>query len=44
MACEIPPLIPFSYIKSISISINNSSFTFVNFKHASHDKHGANTN
>ena len=44
VACEIPPLIPFSNINNISISVNNSNFTFNNFKHASQDKLGADTN
>ena len=32
MACHIPPLMPFSTINSISISVNNSNFTSVFLK------------
>ena len=38
---QIPPLVPFSTINSISISVNNSNFTFVFFKHACHANAGA---
>ena len=37
----IPPLIAFSTIDSISISVNNSSFTFVILKAACHTNPGA---
>ena len=43
MACEIPPLVPFSNINNVSIPVSNSNFTFVNSKHASHDNPGADT-
>ena len=35
VAWRILPLIPFSNIKTISISVSNSNFTWVIFKHAS---------
>ena len=38
--CEIPPLIPFSNIKTMSISVSNSNFTPVYFKHASNASPG----
>ena len=43
IAYEIPPLVPFSNINNMSISVSNSNFTFVNFKHAFHDNPGADT-
>ena len=33
---QIPPLVPFSTINSISLSVNNSNSTFAIFKHACH--------
>ena len=41
VAGQIPALIPFSYINHISISVNNSNFTPVFFKHACHFNPGA---
>ena len=38
---QIPPLVPFSTINSISLSVNNSNSTFVFFKHAYHANPGA---
>ena len=40
-AWHISPLIPFSIISSISISVHNSSFTFVFFKATWHANPGA---
>ena len=41
IALQIPPLIPFSNIISISLSVNNSNFTLVFFKHVIQDNPGA---
>ena len=41
MTWQIPPLVPFSTINSISLSVNNSNSTFVFFKHAFHANPGA---
>ena len=41
---NIPPLIPFSTVISISISVNNSNFTLVLFKQACHANPGADKN
>ena len=38
---HIPPLMPFSTINSISMSVNNSNFTSVFFEVASHANPGA---
>ena len=43
VACEMPPRIPASNINNMSTCVNNSSFTFVFFKHASHARPGADT-
>ena len=37
IAWQIQPLVPFSTINSMSISVNNSNSTFVFFKHSCHD-------
>ena len=38
--CHIPPLIQFSIINNIFISVNNSNFTSVFLKHACHANPG----
>ena len=40
VACDNPPLIPFSNINSISRTVSNSNFTLVIFKHASNASPG----
>ena len=40
-ALHIPPLVPFSTITSISLSVNNSNSTSVFFRHACHANPGA---
>ena len=40
VACDNPTLIPFSNINSISMSVTNSNFTLVVFKHASNASRG----
>ena len=40
VALHTPPLIPFSSIINISLSVNNSNFMFVFFKHACHPNLG----
>ena len=42
VAWQIPLLVPISTINSISISANNSNYSFVFFKHACHDNPGEN--
>ena len=37
----MPPLIPYSNISNILISVSNSNFIFVFFKHAYHANPGA---
>ena len=43
IGCEMPPRFPASYINNMPTSVNNSNFTFVFFKHASHAKQGIDT-
>ena len=43
VAWQIPPLVLFSIINSISISVNNSNSTHVVFKQACHANPGADT-
>ena len=43
VASQIPPLVPFSTINSMSISVNNSNFTPVYFKQGFHANPGADT-
>ena len=44
IAEHIPPLIPFSTISNILISVINSNFILVFFKHACHANPGADKN
>ena len=41
ITCHIPPLVPFSTINSISISVNHCNSTSVFFKQACHANPGA---
>ena len=43
VAWQIPPIVPFSIINSISVSVNNSNSTPVFFKQAYHANPGADT-